>query len=478
MRWAACLLAGGAVVLTGAAIASGRGWRSDPPVSRLFRAGVGLLAGLVCWGAAFLLVLFLRGVDARALIIKDAALAAIGGLLTLIFMRRGPRNERAVTSVATHIPGTDRVLMAALALCVAIAFVLHAIKKPDGDWDAWTIWNVRARFLYLTGSASQTFDSRLVHADYPPLLPALVAGGWFASGGEGLWVAPLVAGLFAATTAAVLAGCVSECRGGGAAFVAAAVLLGTPQFLQLAEKQYADVPLGALIAAACGLVALALERRAAPTGLLLPLAGAMASAAALLKNEGLLYFLAILGALILVPRGSYRHPRRLTEAACFVVGAAPLLILLAWFKLTLAPPNDLVRSVSSGVILTRLSDPSRCLLIVRALLARCARVGDWSVFLAGVPLALAWGLRHGASDAVRVVGAALLIVALGFGAVYLLTPFDVNWHINTSMDRLIIQLWPSVLLLTALQLGPRSEAPCGDTQTTSNRPRSSSGYSK
>ena len=93
-----------------------------------------------------------------------------------------------------------------------------------------------------------------------------------------------------------------------------------------------------------------------------------------------------------------------------------------------------------------------------ALCWRAARVRGWSIFLAGVPLALTWGLGHGASDAVRVVGAALITVALGFGAVYFLTPFDLNWHINTSTDRLIIQLWPSVLLVAALQLGPRSGA--------------------
>ena len=41
----------------------------------------------------------------------------------------------------------------------------------------------------------------------------------------------------------------------------------------------------------------------------------------------------------------------------------------------------------------------------------------------------------------------------GYFFVYLTTPHDLAWHVNTSMDRLLIHLWPSTLLAVFLYLG-------------------------
>jgi hypothetical protein len=30
--------------------------------------------------------------------------------------------------------------------------------------------------------------------------------------------------------------------------------------------------------------------------------------------------------------------------------------------------------------------------------------------------------------------------------VYVITPFDITWHVSTSIDRLLVQLWPLVVL--------------------------------
>ena len=41
---------------------------------------------------------------------------------------------------------------------------------------------------------------------------------------------------------------------------------------------------------------------------------------------------------------------------------------------------------------------------------------------------------------------AAALVWLGDAAVYLTTPFDLDWHLRTSIDRLILQAWPLLLL--------------------------------
>jgi len=40
----------------------------------------------------------------------------------------------------------------------------------------------------------------------------------------------------------------------------------------------------------------------------------------------------------------------------------------------------------------------------------------------------------------------------GYFFVYLATPHDVVWHVKSSMDRLLTQLWPSFLLTVFLYL--------------------------
>jgi hypothetical protein len=38
-----------------------------------------------------------------------------------------------------------------------------------------------------------------------------------------------------------------------------------------------------------------------------------------------------------------------------------------------------------------------------------------------------------------------LIMASGYLIVYIITPFDLDWHLKSSCERLWLQLWPLVL---------------------------------
>jgi hypothetical protein len=49
------------------------------------------------------------------------------------------------------------------------------------------------------------------------------------------------------------------------------------------------------------------------------------------------------------------------------------------------------------------------------------------------------------------------IIALMFAAyfaIYVITPHDLTWHVKTSMDRLVLQWWPSFLFLFFLVAAP------------------------
>ena len=46
---------------------------------------------------------------------------------------------------------------------------------------------------------------------------------------------------------------------------------------------------------------------------------------------------------------------------------------------------------------------------------------------------------------------------LGFFFVYILTPHELSWHLDTSLSRLFLQLWPSIVFVACLCLNSPQE---------------------
>jgi hypothetical protein len=53
---------------------------------------------------------------------------------------------------------------------------------------------------------------------------------------------------------------------------------------------------------------------------------------------------------------------------------------------------------------------------------------------------------------VAVVG----LMLLSFYVVYVLTPYEIVWHITTSFDRLLVQLWPALVLTVFVDIGQKA----------------------
>jgi len=56
------------------------------------------------------------------------------------------------------------------------------------------------------------------------------------------------------------------------------------------------------------------------------------------------------------------------------------------------------------------------------------------------------------------------LMLASYYVVYVTTPFDITWHVSTSIDRLLVQLWPALVLTVFLGLqssdfSPRSPVP-------------------
>ena len=445
------LVAAAAVTLSGTAAATLAGVRGA------LRAALALLLGLGIWSAGYAAALFAFGAHPRVRLAKDVLLAVAGLAVLWIERRRAslPRQARPPDGEPRWL---GPAALAAAALATAF-FVEHTLRHPDGGWDAWALWNLRARFLARAGGGFQAaFSPEMLfwaHVDYPLLVPGVVAQGFLLAAGEPVWVPAIASYAFAALSVALSWAALRELRGPGWAALAALVLLATPCFVGFAANQQADVPVSAFLLAACALAALALESRQPR---FLAAAGFAASLAAWTKNEGALYLMSLGTALLLTRWAPLRE--RLSGLLRFGAGALPVLALAAWFKLRVAHANDLLSDAAPA----RLLDLRAWGQLAAALLRRIVYFQDWALWLVAWAFVLALLLpRLPRRPAARAAGTA---VALAFAAmlpIYVLQPHPLLWFFRASIDRLLIQLWPSALLATVLALAdaPRPAAAAG-----------------
>jgi hypothetical protein len=210
----------------------------------------------------------------------------------------------------------------------------------------------------------------------------------------------------------------------------------------------ADVPLAFFIAATGILVYLYVVEE--KPGLLI-LAGICSGLAAWTKNEGSVVIVGTLLALGLAFRGRSASRRWLGYAAGLVL---PLAVVL-YFKLFLAPPGDILSRGPAGW-LPQLLDVSRHAEIVRTLGQEFISFGAWEIGTASIgiiPVLLVYYLVSRAPVASQLRPAytaglvILLVQILGYYAAYIITPYNLVWHLSFSATRIVLQMFPLLLFL-------------------------------
>jgi hypothetical protein len=368
----------------------------------------------------------------------------------------------------------------AIAACVDLyAVFMRAKSFPLGDgWDAFAIWNLHARFLFLGGSHWKDGFTALLpgsHPDYPLLLPAAIAHFWSYAGWDDPRVAAALGLGFTFATAGVLLAALALLRGKVAAMLGAIALLATPFFIEQGTAQYADVPLGFFYLGTVALLCLADEGSNDANlngGGFLVLAGLSAGFAAWTKNEGLLFLCAaVMARAVMVIRlreqsapGDRRSMSRAgTSLAAFLIGALPMLVLIAYFKHAVAPPSELFADTKA--VVGKLVAPSRYWAIIQWYGKGFLRFGHWALIpgtlsVAGFYFAAGKDERFARQAGFRTSVLALILTLVGYFAVYLVTPYDLYWHLRFSLTRLFLQVWPSAVFLAFLVIGdlPRTSA--------------------
>ena len=331
-----------------------------------------------------------------------------------------------------------------------VVFSLITLTRPHGGSDAWTIWNAMARLL-IGGCKNWTqafsYLSPLTHADYPMLLSGSIARIWGYSGDASTAAPALVAITYTLATVGLLIGALKHFQGKLHGYLAGLALLALPGFIKVGAAQIADVPLGfymlSTIVLFCWSDHTTSERLYIIFG-----AGLMAGFSAWTKNEGLLFVAAIFLSRFMIRSREEGTTNLLKDISAFTTGLLPALFLIVYFKTQIAPPNDMVAAQGFGITLGRLADPARHLVIARAFVAELYSLGKlrWLIFpicLLLLGLSKDQRLKPNVQTGTRMV----LLMLAGYYFVYLITPYELVWHLTSSLQRLYIQLYPSVLFI-------------------------------
>jgi len=418
-------------------------WESNDPWGILLKIFLGMGAGLGITSCLYFLRLLIFPGQGGYLLIQ---VGFLGVVIAALLLKK--RFSFSRVSFKFSISPIQAILgLASIAVLSVSAYYLITFARvtPHGDYDAQAIWNLRARSIYRSGDNWQNAFTPLInrnfHMDYPLLIPLSVAGAWNTLGGEVLRVPAVLSMLFLFGMAGVVFSSIAYLRSSSQGMVAVITLLATPSLLLFSTFQTADIPLTYFFVTSTILLILASKEN--NRGLLF-LSGIMAGLAAWTKNEGLPFILILVIYTIFL----FGLRRVRTNLPSLFAGTALPLLTIALFKIRISANNDLFINNGLSEIISKLVDPARYLQISSHLLSELIQLGGWPFSIILILFVYGWIMgRIGSSSLAERFS---LLIPLSqfviYMLIYLITPNDLEWHVNYSMSRLLIHIFPLALL--------------------------------
>ncbi|HEX9428133.1 MAG TPA: hypothetical protein VGA64_10120 [Candidatus Polarisedimenticolia bacterium] len=438
----------------------------EAALGRIEKVGLGFLLGLggLTW---WMTIVVLSGSRLSLPLVLAPGLAGTVILVARLHPRRhGPTGLRPMAAgggagsgmtahaTAWHAGAIDRLLIAGIALTIGWAFFL-SILTPLEAYDAVAIWGLKAKAIYLErGLPIGLLQDRVFagnRPDYPLLVPlaesyvAMAVGRWNDIAVK-LVFPSLLTGLVILFHAAL--GRLEAVGPDGAAPISRRrrllftfLLASIPALSDQVPDGYADIAVAAT--SGLGTIYLVLWLRGGPS-ILLAISALLTGLGATAKNEGMLLALVNLTLLLLAARGR-RRPR-------FAAGYLAVILAIAapWClaRLRLGLSNDVVNAAvlaaaPSGKNLARLGT------ILYEFLQEACKTKSWNIVWPLFAAVAALRIGRPGPKGSRILVAAAGLTLLGYAAIYVVTPYDVVWHLRRSVDRLFLPLLPVVVFALA-----------------------------
>jgi hypothetical protein len=339
------------------------------------------------------------------------------------------------------IDNADFIIPLTGMLLMSVFFLFKGSKY--GDYDAWAIWTTHAKFLSAPQIWTRIFDDTNImsHSDYPLMLPSLVAFFWKIINTTS-FIVPLLLSFFILTAVILLLyyALADEFQNKTYACLGLFILVADYNFQLLSSAQCADTLLSLFI-----LLTFVLNntfRSYHPSNLSYILGFACASCT-WIKNEGDLFYVTFTAVFLIT---NSKHFNNITK---YLVGSIVPLFITVYFKLIYAPTNDLVAASQNQTlrIVGDLQDKNRYISILKAL-ANELFSNFWMAFILFLLLLLV--NRNFYKSLPFLV---LLIMFSGYMMIYLITPYNLTWHLSTSLSRVLYQIYPSFLYISIMAFG-------------------------
>ncbi|OGX08945.1 MAG: hypothetical protein A2Z88_07580 [Omnitrophica WOR_2 bacterium GWA2_47_8] len=402
---------------------------------------LGLSLGLGISGLLTFYGLLLYGRFDPALIIIEN-LGLLSGLIFLSFFRK---KFNALKSISFNPwdPFSITVILLFLTLTVILSY--FAQKHPFGEWDAWSLWNMKLKFLIY--GADHWKDIFQLHwhtqPDYPLLLPCINAYLFAFDTAQDLTTVTL-------TTSVVLALLCGWTLLGGLklfidkkiALLACALLLSHPYYIMMATSQYTDILLGLYLLA--GFITLKLMIPSQDKGTA-TLTGLFLGLLAFTKNEGIALSLLLIG-LYAIDHFLVKRKKKDPLFIPFTGGFLTTLSATLVFKFLLAPPNrDILNFSSTGQ--HNYFGWNGLKTIIEFFILETVNP-RWHFLWIFIGILIALKLR----DYFRGENRILTLFFTGYLGILLFiylttTHFDLTWRLTRTVERIFFYLMPSVIFL-------------------------------
>jgi hypothetical protein len=453
--WAICLASGWCFMEALAPTS-----RSSPSwIGALRQLALGALAGPGLASLGFFAMILAGITGAASFWTMLLVLLAVSA--TLLIRRRMPslRERPFPRPPPVRFPGQWAIAFAAAVGLGLFAWHVWLISQlePTGGWDARGFWNLRAAYLARGDGLWQLalhvnaggLPTDAFHPSYPLFLSGFVALQWVLSPGFQP-VVPAVTGLiFCLACILLLFASLAERKSIVLGLIAGSVFMSFRSLPESAADQLSDILLAFALLASVVLLDQARSIQVRPAeaqsdghsrdGWIA--AGLVLGLAPWIKNEGWPFLLAA-GAVVYwrCGWGAFRW---------LAAGAAPGLLGTLTVKL-LGDGIEYFIPTTIGEVLAKVSDPHRWWQILVGFGHKVIQAGHlWAhpLLLLAV-LALVLRLAPLAELRARMwLGTPVLALMLcDFGA-YVITQFDLTWHIETSAARFVLQVSPALLWL-------------------------------
>jgi hypothetical protein len=364
-------------------------------------------------------------------------------LIIVIFSLRkeSKENLRPIIDYFSMIPKISFLWAGLVSIAILICLVSFSIQSaaiPHGFYDAWDFWNLGARFIYLSHNnwlwaiPANAWD----HTDYPLLVALNVADGWSILGSNTTRIPVAFSLFFMLSLIGLLFSSLSISKESDQGALVAIIISSLPVLVNLGSFQYADIELAYFFLATA--VFLYLYTIEADIKMLF-LAGLFAGFSAWTKNEGNMFVVITLLICILL---SFKEKKNLLKYFFFGL-AFPAVIIILFKQIT--PESDLF--VDKAKSFQQIFDISRYQLILVQMWEKITSFGSWQIsfFLILILYALLVWKSNEIKGKLWIPFCLFSFQFAGYFMIYLITPRDLYWHLDTSLERLIFHILPLII---------------------------------